>query len=193
MRGVRGSSIFCSTVWHHPFLSGKKTCNRKAGAAFAPVCSETKGDEDPNGTANLFVSSAGTWASQNYTGALTAWLLPVNGDSKKHKDWQTGASQGQELSQMCSPSSAVLVNRDFWSWLALLSHSGKQAVITHCFLPKPILVPQITLLFSRVCDHMLLFAKHSSTNNNDCIQLSLIGLVSSWLFLRLPCSEWITG
>lgn len=47
MRGVRGSSIFCSTVWHHPFLSGKKTCNRKAGAAFALVCSETKGDEDP--------------------------------------------------------------------------------------------------------------------------------------------------
>lgn len=32
---------------------------------------------------------------------------------------------------------------------------------------------------------MLLFAKHSSASNNDCIELSLIGLVSSWLFLRL--------
>lgn len=93
--------------------------------------------------------------------------------------------QGQELSQMSSLSSAVSVNRDFWSWLALLPHSGKRAVITHCFLPKPILVPQITLLFSRVCDHMLLFAKRSSVSNNDCIELSLIGLVSSWLFLRL--------
>lgn len=62
-------------------FSLKKTpCNRKAGAAFAPVASETKGGEDP--------MEQPTCA--RYLGRpelLTAWLLPVNGDSKEHKDW----------------------------------------------------------------------------------------------------------